>query len=134
VTQHGGPVEAFYRKALTVNAETTSTAVLENVLADNFQSTNGQGSKDKLIAQVAWFWKLIPNLKREPQEKITSGNKTVVRSIASGNPVGAFMGLMLDGSKAFRIDTIDIHTVENGQITEVFHLEDRATAISQRKA
>jgi len=58
----------------------------------------------------------------------------VVRSIASGNPVGAFMGLTLDGSKAFRIDTIDIPTVENGRITEVFHLEDWATAISQLKA
>jgi predicted ester cyclase len=58
----------------------------------------------------------------------------VVRSIASGSPKGAFMGLQLDGSKSFRIDTIDIHEVEGGQIVRVHHLEDWATAIKQLSA
>ena len=126
---------AFYRKALSVNAETTSTAVLEQVLAAGFRSVNSQGVKDKatLIAQVAGFWKLIPNLKWEPQDKIVAGNKVVVRSIASGNPVGNFMGMSVDGTKAFKIDTIDIHTIENGQIVEAYHLEDWATAMGQLK-
>lgn len=40
--------------------------------------------------------------------------------------MGDFMGLTLDGSKSFKIDTFDIHTVENGQIKEIYHLEDWA--------
>lgn len=127
---------AFYRQALTVNTETAPGPVLDRVLADGFVSVNGKGSKPKaaLMAQIEGFWKLIPNLKWEPQEMVISGSKHVVRSIASGNPLGEFMGLTLDGSRAFQIDTIDIHTVENGQITGVYHLEDWATGISQLKS
>ena len=126
-------VAPFYKKALTVNTETTSTAVLEKVLADGFQSINSQETKPKaaLIKQVEFFWKLIPNLKWEPQDLVISGNKVVVRSIASGSPKGNFMGLELDGTKSFKIDTTDIHEIENGQITRVHHLEDWATALKQ---
>jgi predicted ester cyclase len=113
-------VAPFYTQALTVNA----------------QSLNGQETKSKavLIKQVEFFWKLIPNLKWEPQDFVVSGNKVVVRSIASGSPIGSFMGLQLDGSKSFRIDTIDIHEVEGGQVVRVYHLEDWATAIKQLSA
>lgn len=126
-------VAPFYRKALTVNSETHSTAVLEQILADDFQSINSQETKNKatLIKQVEYFWKLIPNLKWEPQDMVLGENKVVVRSTATGSPRGKFMGLELDGTKSFRIDTIDIHELENGRIVRVHHLEDWATAIKQ---
>ncbi len=129
-------VTDFYKKALSVNTETGSTAVLEKVLADGFQSINSQETKPKaaLIKQVEFFWKLIHNLKWEPQDLIVSDNKVIVRSIASGSPRGSFMGLELDGSKSFRIDTIDIHELEGGRIVRVHHLEDWATAIKQLSA
>lgn len=129
-------VAPFYTHALTVNTQTSSTEVLNRILADNFQSLNGQETKTKavLVKQVEFFWKLIPNLKWEPQDFVVSGNKVVVRSIASGSPIGSFMGLQLDGSKSFRIDTIDIHEVEGGQVVRVYHLEDWATAIKQLSA
>ena len=129
-------VAPFYTQALTVNTQTSSTDVLNRILADHFQSLNGQETKSKavLIKQVEFFWKLIPNLKWEPQDFVVSGNKVVVRSIASGSPIGSFMGLQLDGSKSFRIDTIDIHEVEGGQVVRVYHLEDWATAIKQLSA
>ncbi len=125
----------FYKQALTVNTEITSTDVLEKVLADGFESHNSQGGKNKetLIKQVIYFWQLMPDLKWEPQEKIVDGNKYVIRSVATGSPKGNFMGLELDGSKSFKIDTIDIHTIENGQIVKIYHLEDWATAIKQLK-
>ena len=125
----------FYKHALTVNTEITSTDVLEKVLADGFESHNGQEVKNKetLIKQVIYFWQLMPDLKWEPQEKIVDGSKCVIRSIATGSPKGNFMGLELDGSKSFKIDTIDIHTIENGQIVKIYHLEDWATAIKQLK-
>ncbi|HOB66026.1 ester cyclase [Ottowia sp.] len=130
-------VAPFYRQALTVNQEATSAGVLEKILADNFQSINSQEVKDKatLIKQVGFFWQLIPDLKWEPQDLVigVDGKKVVVRSVATGSPKGNFMGLELDGSKAFKIDTTDIHEIENGQIVRVHHLEDWATAMKQLK-
>jgi predicted ester cyclase len=123
----------FYTKALTVNRETSSTAVLQQLLADDFQSVDSHERKNKetLIKQVEFFWKLIPNLKWEPQDVVVSGDKVVVRSVASGSPNGNFMGLALDGTKSFRIDTIDIHDVVRGQIARVYHLEGWAAALKQ---
>ncbi|MFO0644100.1 MAG: ester cyclase [Polyangiaceae bacterium] len=129
-------VAPFYKQALTVNTATTSTAVLEKILADAFQSINSQDTKPKaaLIKQVEFFWKLIPDLKWEPQDMFFADNKVVVRSIASGSPKGSFMGLELDGTRSFKIDTTDIHEIDNGQIVRVHHLEDWATAIKQLSA
>lgn len=130
-----GILAPFYKQALTVNRETTAAAVLERVLADGFRSINGQEVKDKatLIRQLEFFWQLIPDLRWDPKDKVVEGNKAVIRSVASGSPNGDFMGLRLDGSKSFRIDTIDIHTIENGRIVEVYHLEDWTTAMRQLK-
>ncbi len=127
---------AFYRKALTVNTETTPTAVLTEVLADDFLSSGSVESKGKtaLIGQVEFFWKLIPDLEWEPQDIINEGNKYVVRSVASGTPNGDFMGLPTDGTKSFQIMAIDFHTVIDGKLTSVHHLEDWGTAMKQLKS
>jgi predicted ester cyclase len=129
-------VSLFYARALSVNANASSTEVLNKILADNFQSRNGQETKDKatLTKQIAFFWQIIPDLKWDVQEFIIEGNRCVVRSVATGSPTGNFMGIDLDGSKSFKIDTIDIHTVENGQIVAVYHLEDWATAMKQLRS
>lgn len=128
-------VAPFYKQALTVNTATTPAAVLERILADKFQSINSQEAKDKatLIGQVTFFWKLIPDLVWAPKDLVigTEGQKVVVRAVASGSPKGDFMGMKLDGTRSFKIDTTDIHEIENGQITRVYHLEDWATAMKQ---
>lgn len=131
-------VVPFYTQALSVNTETTPAAVLEKILADNFQSINSQETKDKatLIKQIGFFWYLIPDLIWAVQDRVidADGKKMVVRSVATGSPKGNFMGLELDGSKSFKIDTTDIHEIENGQIVRVHHLEDWATAMKQLKS
>jgi len=126
---------AFYRKALTVNTETTPTAVLTEVLADDFISSGSVESKGKpaLIGQVEHFWKLILDLKWEPQDIVNEGNKYVVRSLVSGTPNGDFMGLPTDGTKFFKIMSIDFHTLEDGKLKSVHHLEDWSTAMKQLK-
>jgi predicted ester cyclase len=126
-------VAPFYKQALTVNTQTTSTAVLDRILADGFQSINGQETKSKaqLIQQLELFWTLVPDLTWDPQDLVIGGDKVVVRSVASGTPRGSFMGMELDGARSFRIDTIDIHELDGGQIIRVHHLEDWATAIKQ---
>ena len=131
-------VTTFYKKALTVNSTITPVAVLEKILNPKFQSINSQETKDKatLIKQVGFFWQLIPNLVWEPQDIVygADGIKVVVRAIVTGSPKGNFMGMELDGSKSFKIDSTDIHEIENGQIFRVHHLEDWATCIKQLKS
>ncbi len=127
---------AFYKKALTVNSDTVPTSVLAEVLADDFISYGSVESKGKpaLIAQVEFFWKLIPDLKWEPQDIANDGDKYVVRSLVSGTPNGDFMGTPTDGTKSFQIMSIDFHTVIDGKLTSVHHLEDWGTAMKQLKS
>ena len=129
-------VASFYQSALTVNAKTTASEVLATVLSDSFQSVNIEGIEDRaaLTAQIEHFWTLVPNLRWDIQEVIVAGDQVVVRSIASGSPKGNFFGLELDGSKSFRIDTIDIHTLRDGKIETVHHVEGWATAMQQLTA
>ena len=126
-------VRTFYTECLTVNARSDPSVVMNRLLADGFQSLGSVDSKGKaqLIGQVQFFWKLVPDLKWDVQDMIQEGNKVVVRSIATGTPNGDFMGVPTDGSKPFKIMTIDIHTVERNQIREVHHVEDWATAMKQ---
>lgn len=125
----------FYTRCLSVNNTTDVKLVMSELLTDDFQSLNSSETKSKtqLIGQIQYFWKLIPDLKWEPQEILQDGNKIIVRSIATGTPNGDFMGLITNGSKSFRIMTIDIHTVDNGQIRLVHHIEEWATAMKQLK-
>ncbi|MDD8017755.1 MAG: ester cyclase [Bacteroidota bacterium] len=129
-------VKTFYTDCLTVNNRTDVAKVMGNLLADDFQSINASETKGKgvIIGQIQFFWKLIPNLKWEPQEILQDGNKVVVRSTFSGSPKGDFMGVMTDGKKSFNSVSIDIHTVENGKIKSVFHLEDWPTVMAQLKS
>jgi len=126
-------VETFYNKCLTVNKETNTNEVLETLLAEDFKSKNAAGEKPKhaLIAQIAMFWKIMPDMKWEIQETIEQGNQIVVRSLFSASPIGNFKGVECDGTKKFQTMAIDIHTIENGQIKQVYHCEEWETAIEQ---
>ena len=129
-------VTPFYTKCLTVNPNTNVAETMGKILADGFQSRGSADTKsrEQLIGQIQFFWKLVPDLKWEIQEMLQEGNQVVVRSLASGTPTGNFMGVPADGSKSFKIMTIDIHTVENGQVVEVYHIEDWPTAMQQLAA
>lgn len=128
-------VRPFYTQCLTVNSTTDVAALMGKLLADDFASINSAETKTKaqLTAQVQHFWKLIPDLKWDVQEMLQEGHKVVVRSVASGSPKGDFMGMTLDGSRSFRIMTIDIHTIEGDKIKEVYHIEEWPAAIKQLK-
>jgi steroid delta-isomerase-like uncharacterized protein len=129
-------VRPFYTQCLTVNPDTNAAELMGKLLADGFQSKGSADvkTKEQLIGQVQFFWKLIPDLKWEIQDMYQDGNTVIVRSLASGTPNGDFMGTPTDGSKSFKTMTIDIHTIENGQVAKVHHLEDWPTAIKQLKA
>lgn len=128
----------FYQKALTVNTETNPAEVLNSILADNFVSegTVDNKNKEQLIGQLGFFWKMIPDLIWEPVEIIENGNQVIVRSKVTGtpnSPEGQFFGLPTDGTKSFETMSIDIHTIKDGKIVKVNHIEDWATALKQLK-
>ena len=87
-------------------------------------------SKEKFLAQMGGFAKLIPDLNWAVEETIQEGNRVVVRSRATGTPNGPLFGVDGQG-KGFDILTIDIHTVENGKILTTHHVEDWAGALRQ---
>jgi predicted ester cyclase len=129
-------VATFYNDCLTVNDKTNTNEVLEKLLADDFQSINAKETKGKaqLIGQVAGFWKLMPDMKWEIKDMVQEGNQVVVRSEFSASPKGNFMGMELDGTKTFKTMAMDMHTIENGQLKTVFHIEEWSTAIGQLKS
>ncbi|MBN2694088.1 ester cyclase [bacterium] len=126
-------VKPFYTKCLTVGENIDISSVMNSILSDDFKSISSTEikGKEQLIGQVQYFWKLIPNLKWEIQEMLQDGNRVIVRGIATGNPKGNFFGIELDGSKGFKIMSIDIHTIKNGKIEDVYHIEEWATAMKQ---
>jgi steroid delta-isomerase-like uncharacterized protein len=128
-------VKPFYTKCLTVNPETDVADLLGKLLTDDFQSTGSVDSKNKaqLIGQLQFFWKMIPDMKWEIQEMLQDGNRVIVRSLATGSPKGDFMGLPTNGSKSFKIMSIDIHTVKEGRVVRSYHIEDWMTAMMQLK-
>ena len=128
-------VRTLYADCFTVNTRTDLAATMGALLADNFESIGSVETKTKaqLISQMQFFWKLVPDLRWEVAEMIQEANKVVVRSIATGTPNGDFMGVPTNGSRSFRIMTIDVHTVVDHQLRSVHHLEDWATAMKQLK-
>jgi predicted ester cyclase len=135
-TDHKQLVRGFYSDCLTVNRHADPAAVMARLLADDFQSINASGAKDKatMIKQVQGFWQLIPDLAWLPEEVFEDGEAVIVRSTATGTPKGPFMGMTLDGTRSFKIMSIDIHRVVDGRIARVHHLEEWTTAIQQLKA
>ena len=126
-------LQTLYMKALTVNTETTPSEALNAILIDNFRSHGSVSTKDKddFIRMLNMFWKIIPDLKWEPQEILTEGEKYVVRSRTTGTPNSNFLGIEANGTKSFDIMTIDIHKIQNGKIIEIYHCEDWETAVRQ---
>lgn len=125
----------FYLSLDPKNPE-SATDVLEKTLATNYISYSQWGDKDKKITQWAfdYYRTAIPDLVIDIQEMLVTGNQVTVRSIVTGTPEWEFFGVKNDKKKSFKVDTIDIHTVENGQIVKSHHVEDWATAIQQLSA
>ncbi len=126
-------IKPLYNSCFSVDKTRDPVTIMGELLKDDFQSINAGETKSKaqLIGQVQYLWKLIPDLKFDIQEILQDGKRIIVRCIVTGTPNGEFMGLNLDGSKSFRIMSIDIHTFEGEKVKAVHHLEEWTTAIKQ---
>ncbi len=90
----------------------------------------GDKSREAFKGQLGGFAKFIPDLKWEVMSMHQDGDTVVVRSRATGTPVGPFMGVDGEG-RGFDILTIDIHEMKEGMIVRSFHVEDWAGALRQ---
>ncbi len=126
-------VKPFYNDLLTAGSGADVQEVMKTLLSDRFQNINTARTltKEDFKTHVPGLFLIIPNMKCEIQEMVQEGNKLVVRSIISGNPVGNFFGIECDGNKAFSVMAIDLHTFEGNQILSVHHLEEWTTAFQQ---
>lgn len=129
-------VQQFYDALSTAPAD-GSAAQIANWMETDWNSTPtpaGGAGLEGFVKTLHMFHGMIPDLKWDVKEMLVSGNKVIVRSEASGtpnSPEGYFFGVPTKGEKTFSIQTIDIHTVENGKLAKAYHCEDWATAIQQ---
>lgn len=126
-------VQAFYDFLSNPVSEKHAAAFMANT-SENWKSIGDYSGKSKnrdgFTAQIGGFGKLIPNLNWAVEEMLQDGNRFVVRSRATGTPVGPMFGVDGQG-RGFDILAIDIHTVEDGKIVRSYHVEDWATALRQ---
>ena len=128
-------VAPFY-EMLNQPATKDLKALAEQALSPEWKSYSSETDfkgRDAFVGQVTGFGKLIPDLKWDIKDVMVDGNRIVVRSEASGTPVGPFFGVAAAG-KSFKIMTIDIHTIKDGKAITAHHVEDWASALRQLSA
>jgi predicted ester cyclase len=132
VEQARKQVAPFY-EMLNQPASKDLKALAEQALSADWKSYSSETDfkgRDGFVAQVGGFGKLIPDLKWDIKDVMVDGNRIIVRSEASGTPVGPFFGVPPSG-KTFKIMTIDIHTIKDGKAITAHHVEDWASATRQ---
>lgn len=87
-------------------------------------------TREAFLGQMGGFAQLMPDLNWAIQDMYQDGDTFVVRSRATGTPVAPFFGVDGEG-RSFDIMTIDIHELEDGVITQTYHVEDWAGALQQ---
>ena len=76
------------------------------------------------------FRAAIPDLRAEIEELLVVNDRAVVRYTFTGHFSGSFKDLKGDGREiSFR--AVDIYRVQNGQISDNWHLEDNLALMQQ---
>lgn len=110
-------------------------AAIEGCTKPDWRSHGSAGQskgRAEFVGQVQGFGKLLPDLTWKIEEVLVAGDRVIVRSEASATPAGEFFGVPVTG-RSFRVMAIDVHTVQDGKLAQVFHVEDWATALRQLK-
>ena len=126
-------VQKFYDLLSNPGSEAHVSA-FESSVADNWESIGDYSGKNKdaagFLGQIGGFGQLAPDLDWSVEAMHQDGNFVIVRSRATGTPVGPMFGVDGQG-RGFDILTIDIHELEDGKIVRSYHVEDWAGALQQ---
>src|SRR6266496_2239460 len=117
---------AFWNTGEARYAEAT---LAQNFLDRTLPSGRPQGFKGVLEASKN-FRAAIPDLRTEIEELLVVKDRAVVRYIFTGHFTGRFKDLKGDGREiGFR--AVDVYRVQNGQISDNWHLEDNLSLMQQ---
>jgi predicted ester cyclase len=113
----------------TGQARYAEAALARNFVDRTLPPGRLQGFKGVLEASKN-FRAAIPDLRAEIEELLVVNDRAVVRYIFMGHFTGSFKDLKGDGREiSFR--TLDIYRVQNGQISDDWHLEDNLSLMEQ---
>ena len=113
----------------TGEARYAEAALVENFVDRTLPSGRPQGLKGVLEASKN-FRAAIPDLRAEIEELLVVNDRAVVRYIFTGHFTGSFKDVKGDGREiSFR--AVDIYRVQNGQISDNWHLEDNLSLMQQ---
>ena len=113
----------------TGEARYAEAALAKNFVDRTLPSGRPQGVKGVLEASKN-FRAAIPDLKAAIEELLVVNDRAVVRYSFTGHFTGSFKDLKGDGREiSFR--AVDIYRVQNGQISDNWHLEDNLSLMQQ---
>jgi len=104
-------------------------ALAQNFVDRTLPSGRLQGLKGVLEASKN-FRAAIPDLRAEIEELLVVKDRAVARYIFTGHFTGTFKDLKGDG-RAISFRAVDIYRVQNGQISDDWHLEDNLSLMQQ---
>ena len=125
-------IAPFYR-ALNASTGDEVQALVVQATAADWVSCSGNDTcrpRDQVVGGIASLHHAIPDLKWEIKEVLVAGDRAIVRGEASGTPSGEFMGASHAG-KAFKVMSIDVHTIAGGKMIRSYHVEDWIGATRQ---
>jgi predicted ester cyclase len=113
----------------TGEARYAEAALAQNFVDHTLPSGRPQGFKGVLEASKN-FRAAIPDLRAEIEELLVVEDRAAVRYLFTGHFTGRFKDLKGDGREiSFR--AVDIYRVQNGQISDNWHLEDNLSLMQQ---
>jgi predicted ester cyclase len=113
----------------TGEAHYAESALAENFVDRTLPSGRPQGV-DGVLEASKNFRAAIPDLRAEIDELLVVNDRAVVRYTFMGHFTGRFKDLKGDGREiSFR--AVDIYRVQNGQISDNWHLEDNLSLMQQ---
>jgi predicted ester cyclase len=113
----------------TGEARYAKAGLTQNFVDRTLPSGRPQGLKGVLEASKD-FRAAIPDLSAEIEELLVVNDRAVVRYTFTGHFTGTFKDLKGDG-RAISFRAVDIYRVQDGQISDNWHLEDNLSLMQQ---
>jgi len=113
----------------TGEARYAEAGLAQNFVDRTLPAGRPQGLKGVLEASKN-FRAAIPDLRAEIEELLVVNDRAVVRYIFTGHFTGIFKDVKGDG-RAISFRAVDIYRVQNGQISDNWHLEDNLSLMQQ---
>ncbi len=108
--------------------------VMKGVIADGWTSNGEAETPLEFAESVKGYHWLIPDLEWRVVDTYIDDDRVVIRGNATWTPNGDFFGVSTNGTKTFDIMSIDIHTINDGKITQSYHVEEWLQAVGQVSA